>query len=51
MGASWWFFGKTLTVSDGFPASLDAGAYVLAAVASVAIFAATLLWRYRRLAA
>jgi ABC-2 type transport system permease protein len=48
-GAVSWFFGVRLT-SD-FPVTISAGAYVWAGLASVVVFAAILLVRYRRLPA
>jgi ABC-2 type transport system permease protein len=45
-----WFFGKGL-VGEGFPPTLGSDAYVLAVLASVAIFVGILLVRYRRIPA
>jgi ABC-2 type transport system permease protein len=51
MGAHYWFFGKTPSPDYGFPSTLGAEAYVLAALALLAGFVSVLLFRYRRLAA
>lgn len=48
-GANHWFFGTPL--SDQFPTTIGAGAYVVAGIASIAIFTGILLNRYRRLSA
>jgi ABC-2 type transport system permease protein len=49
VGATDWFFGRTL--GEAFPSTLGAEAYVLAVVASVALFSVILILRYRRIAA
>jgi ABC-2 type transport system permease protein len=48
--ANSWFFGGKLT-PDTYPASVGAESYVLAALASIVLFTAILLLRYRRVAA
>ncbi len=48
-GATDWFFGKALGAD--YPATLGADTYVVACIASVAVFSAILLFRYRRMAA
>jgi ABC-2 type transport system permease protein len=45
-----WFFGRSLT-ARGFPDTLGPDAYVLACIASAALFTGILLFRYRRVAA
>lgn len=49
-GATAWFFGAALD-TRGFPTTLGADAYLLAGLASIAIFTTVLLSRYRRLSA
>jgi ABC-2 type transport system permease protein len=51
MGANFWFFGEAPPHDWGFPATLGADAYLLAALALVAGFTVVLMLRYRRLAA
>jgi ABC-2 type transport system permease protein len=51
VGAVTWFFGKPLPEGFGFPDTMGPDAYVLASLASVAVFTAVLLFRYRRMAA
>jgi ABC-2 type transport system permease protein len=48
-GATNWFFGSTL--GRGYPATIGSGPYVVAAVISILLFAAILMFRYRRIAA
>ena len=48
-GATNWFFGIPLT--SEFPLTLGADAYLVACVASVCLFTAVLLFRYRRISA
>jgi ABC-2 type transport system permease protein len=45
-----WFFGKGLAAA-GYPSTLGSEAYVLAILASIAVFTGFLLFRYRRVAA
>lgn len=48
-GATDWFFGKPL--SSALPTTLGSDVYVIASVASVLLFTAVLLFRYRRISA
>jgi ABC-2 type transport system permease protein len=45
-----WFFGRSLG-ARGYPSTLGPEAYVLACLASIVLFTAILLFRYRRIAA
>jgi ABC-2 type transport system permease protein len=50
IGGAYWFFGQP-TIAPDFQGSLDSGNYLWASIASVAVMAGVLLYRYRRLPA
>ena len=50
IGASYWFFGRP-TIAPDFQGSLTSDGYLVAAIASIVVATAVLLYRYRRIPA